>query len=165
MILEEPFPVASLPDLYHWLKSCPTIARAAEFPADWESFEPALRDKLMHVRSWAVRDEWGICGAVLLEPVGQMAAQAYVVSARRAWGKGYLDQAVKAIMGMVFTGERPLSYVIGLVKEHNHLARAFNERVGMRLKNVFPDLLAYELTREQWQGDRLAECPESRRAA
>jgi hypothetical protein len=61
---------------------------------------------------------------------------------------------VREIMGIVFTGEKPLNYVIGLVRDTNRVARLFNLRVGMRLKNVFPDdgYRAYELTREQWKG-------------
>jgi RimJ/RimL family protein N-acetyltransferase len=151
MLLSEPFPTDSIPDLFEWLSSVPAIARAPEFPADWPAFEAQMRERLAACRSWAVRSEDGsLAGAIIMEACGTMALQAYVVSARWAWGKGYLDEAARQVMKIVFEQEG-YSYIIGLVKDTNRAACAFNKRVGMRLKNCFPDLRAYELTREQWQ--------------
>ena len=154
MRISEPFPIESLPELHRWLALCPGIVNAEEFPKDWPAFEVKLADYLPRIRSWAVYAEDGrLSGAVLLEPLGEMAAQAYVASGRWAWGEGLLDQAVRVIMAKVFIAEKPLAYVIGMVKERNRAALRFNERNGMRVKNRFPGLVAFELTREQWLRD------------
>ena len=151
MTISEPFPLESIPDLYQWLASVPAIARAPEFPADWPTFEAQMRERLGASRSWAVRsDDGSLAGAIIMEDCGTMALQAYVVSARWAWGKGYLDEAARQVMAIIL-GQEGYAYIIGLVKATNYPARAFNKRVGMRLKNWFPGLVAYELTREQWE--------------
>ena len=61
-----------------------------------------------------------------------------------------MDEAARQVMAIIL-GQEGYAYIIGLVKATNHPARAFNKRVGMRLKNWFPGLIAYELTREQWE--------------
>ena len=153
MTIAEPFPIESLPELHRWLSLCPGIAGFEGFPKYWEPFAAKMIEYLPQIRSWAVYEDDRLAGAVLLEPVGEMAAQAYVASARWAWGKGYLDQAVRQIMAQVFVGPTPLAYVIGMVKDRNRAAMRFNDRVGMRVKNRFPGLVAFELTREQWLKD------------
>src|ERR1035441_9493121 len=57
----------------------------------------------------------------------------------------------------IILGKEGYAYIIGLVKDTNHPARAFNKRVGMRLKNWFPGLVAYELTREQRSEEHTSE--------
>jgi RimJ/RimL family protein N-acetyltransferase len=159
--LVEPFPEDRLPDLFHWLKVS-MLSRTSGFPVDPDSTE-SLKEALAPIRTWAVFDKSdnALIGAVMFEPVGTMGGTSYVVAVRRAWGTGLMDEAAKLGIRKVFTDQPELEYIFGFVLANNAPARAFDERVGFRLKNVLPqyaeqggklrDMRIYEITREQWE--------------
>lgn len=150
--LTEPFPPSRLADFHHWLASYPLIARAAEFPGDLADFERRIRE-CRNLRTWAVWDRTDdLMGILITEPVGVMGARCYVASSRKAWGKGLLDEGARLAIGQSFEAAPGLAWICGIVAAKNAPANSFNQRVGMNLKNILPELglLHYELTREEW---------------
>jgi RimJ/RimL family protein N-acetyltransferase len=120
-----------------------------------------MRELLPRIRSWAVLDktDGALIGVVMFEPVGAMGGKSYVAARRRSWGKGLLEEAAHLGIREVFRNPE-IGYIFGFVAGNNAPARAFNERIGMRLKNVLPDYVLqagelhdmriYEITRERW---------------
>ncbi len=172
--LIEPFPTDRLSDLFHWLNTS-MIARSGQFP-DSDGFAEKIGD-LSGMRSWGVVDssDEALIGAAILEPVGTMGARSYVASARRAWGKGIMEEAVTECISRSFAQDRNLAWIAGMVVANNMPARHFNERIGMRLKNILPefaeqggkrrDLYVYEMDREQWERASIFEVTRPRWAA
>ena len=163
--LVEPFPPEAIADLYRWLRAS-TISKADGFPSEAEEFSGLLSRALPGLRSWAVYDksDGALIGNVMFEPVGLMGGRSYIASARRAWGTGLMDEAARRVRQWIFTDDQRIGYIFGMVLANNAPARAFNERIGMTLKNILPgysdhggkrrDMLIFEITREQWQAQQ-----------
>ncbi|HLG97144.1 MAG TPA: GNAT family protein [Bryobacteraceae bacterium] len=160
--LVEPFPMTAWKDLHHWLNAS-VIAATDQFPRDEREFHVKIGESLETARSWAVIDQdcGKISGALIFEPIGRMGARTYVASSRAIWGTGLMDEAARVALHKVFTENPELGYVLGMVTSNNYPARAFNERLGFRVKNILPDyvisngtrrdMIVYELTREIWR--------------
>jgi RimJ/RimL family protein N-acetyltransferase len=166
--LYEPFPVlTSWASLYEWLHGCDTICESPAFPKDREEFRSIIAEGLRGMRSWGVYriDTDALIGTLIFEPLGTMGGKTYVASRRAAWGRGYMDEAGRLAIDEVFTRDPNLSYILGMVVANNAPARSYNERLGLRLKNVIPnytvsvgkprDMLMYEMTREAWEATKV----------
>jgi RimJ/RimL family protein N-acetyltransferase len=161
VILEEPFPRERLDEFHHWL-GVSVICRTDEFPQKSNEFAVAMEKALPGMRSWAVfnKSERSLIGIVMFEPFGLMSGKSYVASGRRAWGTGMMEEAAKIGISQVFTDSPQVGYILGLVTANNFPAKAFNQRIGMTLKDILPsytiqagklrDMLIFELTRESW---------------
>lgn len=161
MDLVEPFPESGLAEVHHWLHAARVIATTGEFPKELPLFLDRIRETLPSSRSWGVLDraDMALIGIVIVQPAGLMGFTSYIASARRAWGKGLMDEAARLVMAKLFA-DPSVNYIQGLVLDNNHPSRAFSERIGLRLKNILPqhtlqngklrDLLVYEIARNQW---------------
>jgi RimJ/RimL family protein N-acetyltransferase len=159
--LVEPFPVEQVSHVYEWLKAYPLIGAQPGFPSTPTELIEAVQSESS--RSWAVIEESSgeAVGFLLLAKYGTLGAQAFVASARRAWGKGWMVEAGREAINQSFSDDPSLDYIFGLVVEANAPAASYNRRVGMRLKNTLPDyaqvdgklsnMLVFELTRESWK--------------
>jgi RimJ/RimL family protein N-acetyltransferase len=159
--LVEPFPLDRTAEFHHWL-GVSTISKTDEFPQCEKDFSAAMEKALPGLRTWGVLDQTDgkLIGIVIYEPFGRMGGRTYVASARRAWGRGLMEDAARLVTNELFANPQT-GYLFGFVTSNNAPARAFNERVGMRLKDILPDytvqdgkrrdMLIYEMTREAWE--------------
>jgi RimJ/RimL family protein N-acetyltransferase len=154
--LVSPFPEANICDMHRWMRTA-MIAQTDDCPQDPAEFEARTREVLAGLQSWGVIDktDGAVIGVVLIEPVGMLGAKSYIASARRAWGKGLMDEAARMVMKEVFGSGA--THIQGWVLENNAPSKAFSKRIGMRLKNILPghtmqggrlrDVHVYEVTR------------------
>jgi RimJ/RimL family protein N-acetyltransferase len=168
--LIDPFPIAEIPHLYNWMRAYKNIVESDLSPKDLPSFEAYFKEILPNCITYGVidrentlgfRHEAPIIGMVMFEPNSPWNKYIHIASNRRAWGSGFMDQAITLAVADLFTLDPSLLRVSAFVLANNSPVRALAKRLGWQFEGVMKDMVAqgevgksvvhYGLTRAVWQ--------------
>jgi RimJ/RimL family protein N-acetyltransferase len=176
--LIEPFPVGESARAFKWFHSYRNVTESDITPKTPEDFNIHLRTLLAlpGVRSFGVIDkdnklniphEAPLIGMLLFEPAGPWNCYIHLASTRRAWGSGFIDEAITVAVDTLFAEQPDLQRISAFVMPANAPVKGLARRMGMRyegcmrniiLKNGNPmNLLHFGITRPEWIAKRLSD--------
>jgi RimJ/RimL family protein N-acetyltransferase len=177
--LLDPFPVSEISHLYSWMRAYKNIVESDLSPKDLPSFERYFNGIIPQCQTYGVidknntlkfRHEAPIIGLVMFEPNTHWNKYIHIASNRRAWGSGFIDQAINLAIKDVFDNIPHLLRISGYVLTNNSPMRALAKRLGWQFEGVMKDMITqdgvaktlvhYGLTRAMWE-DRQTKATEA----
>ena len=167
--LIEPFPLREAKRVFGWLHAYKNIVENDLSPKTPESFEEFMINLLPNVRSFGVidrdnvlgfRHEAPLIGMVVFEPYTIWNSFIHLASTRRAWGSGFMDEAIDRALTDIFETTPTLLRVTGLALANNGPVKGLARRLGWQyegkqhdaiLQDGEPrDLVQFCVTRRAW---------------
>ena len=167
--LIEPFPVREAKRVFGWLHAYKNIIENDLSPKTPEEFETFMINILPNVRSYGVidknntlgfRHEAPLVGMVVFEPQSVWNFFIHIASTRRAWGSGFMDEAINVAIKDLFDTVPSLLRVTGLTLSNNSPVKGLARRLGWHyegkqhdavLQDGEPrDLIQLGITRREW---------------
>lgn len=168
--LIEPFPITEAKRVFKWLRAYKNIIESDLSPKTPEEFEEYFKTILPHIRSFGVidknsalgfRHEAPLIGMVVFEPATVWNCYLHIASNRRAWGTGFMDEAVRAGIAEVFASTPNLLRVSAYVLAKNGPVKGMARRLGFTFEGLLRDLVTqrgeprnvihFGYTRADWQ--------------
>lgn len=170
--LIEPFPPSQIKRLRGWMYCYKTLVVSDADAQTPEEFLEVIESRLHlpQVRSWGVIDklnqinhkhEAPLIGFLAAERVSPYNLYMHVASSRSCWGKGFIDEAARALFSHLFTTEPDLLRLSASIIAKNSPAKALAHRLGFEREGLMKhlilqegepqDVVHYGLTRTRWQ--------------
>lgn len=169
--LIEPFPTQEAKRVYGWMHCYKNMIETDVYPKTPEEYEEFFKTKLPFTRSFGVIDrdnklgfkhEAPLVGMVIYEPASPYNCYIHVASPRRAWGKGFIDQAIVASIDHIFETEPSLLRISAFCLENNGPVKGLARRLGFKYEGCIFDMISqngvpknvlhFGMTRQNWEG-------------
>ena len=172
--LIEPFPTSECRRVFSWLHAYKNIVEtdlSAKTPEEFAEFLGGMVNS-PGIRSFGVIDKFNqvgfkheapLVGMIVYEPASPWNAYCHVASTRRAWGKGFIDEAIRTTIGQLFGDTPNLLRISALVLSTNGPVKGLVRRLGARYEGCMKDmvlqggeprdLLHFGITRKMWLPD------------
>lgn len=150
--LISPFPPSYLPRLVKWSHQYKSLITSDFGPQTDDELETTFARTIDTQLTYGVVDKANkiglpegsgpiVIGAFMVEETLPTNCYLHVISQRRAWGKGLMDEAAEMVIADLF-GERPdLQRLSGYMMAHNRAVQAYTKRHGFRKDGMFKDML------------------------
>jgi RimJ/RimL family protein N-acetyltransferase len=177
--LIEPFPLSEAKRAFGWIHCYRNLIESDLSPKTPEEFEAYLQAILPATRSFGVIDknnqlgfkhEVPLVGMIIFEPATAWNCYVHIASPRRAWGSGFMEEAIKGALTEVFDTEPYLTRVSAYVLENNNPVKGLARRLRWEYEGRMRDLITqngepknvlhFGITRRSWverYGQQVAE--------
>lgn len=170
-----PFPVREAHRVYGWMHCYKTICETDSSPKTKEDFETWMQTQLSNpnLLTFGVIDKNNklnlkhpapLIGIVMFERAGETNGYLHCVSSRKAWGSGFMDQALRAVITAVFKNIPELLRVSSMPLDKNFPAKAMARRMGGVFEGRLDDMclqdgepvavVHFGITRRNWQNQQ-----------
>jgi RimJ/RimL family protein N-acetyltransferase len=173
--LIEPFPVQEARRVFGWFHAYKNIVETDISPKTPEEFEAFFKALIPNCRSYGIIDknhklsikhEAPLVGIVVFEPQTVYNFYIHVASTRKAWGSGFIDQALNASIDDVFDLVPSLLRISAYVLANNGPVKGLARRMGFKFEGVHSDmvlkdgvprdLIHFGMTRREWEKRKTA---------
>lgn len=182
--LIEPFPMREAKRVFGWLHAYRNIVESDLSPKTPEEFEAYFQRLLPHIRSFGVIDRDNklkyrhpapLIGMIAFEPSTPWNCYIHIASNRRAWGSGFMDQAVTTALDEIFATEPTLLRISAFVLSGNGPVKAMIRRIGGRFEGLHKDwvtqngkpknVIHFGVTRQEWKRLKTVQPEENKEPA
>lgn len=149
--LISPFPMSQFPRLMKWTHNFKSLINWDYGPQTDEEMAEVLKAKIASAPSWAIIDKNNVSGYNTTDPIvigafmGEVASPVnmylHVISQRRTWGKGLMDEAGLLLIGDVFAENKDLLRVSAAMVANNRAVRNYAYRLGFRSEGLIRDMV------------------------
>jgi len=145
-----PFPLLYLERLIKWTHQYKSLITHDFTPSDDASLTEGFKDHIENQLSYAVVDKHNkiglpsdepiVVGGYFIEASTPVNVYTHVVSQRRCWGKGLMDEAAGMVVKDLFDTQPQLQRISAYMVANNRAVIHFIEKQGFAREGVFRDM-------------------------
>ena len=169
--LISPFPPAYLDRLVKWTHQFKSLLTWDLGPQTDSEILESMSNAILNKPTYGVVDKYNkiglpnpegpiVVGAFILDEASPVNLYAHVVTQRRAWGKGLMDEGGRLLIDTLFNERPDLLRISATMLANNNAAISFVKKFGFKREGVMPhmvrvagkptDCVHMGLTREQY---------------
>ncbi len=162
--LVRPFPPDQIRFVYEWTHAYSELTENDDSPATIELYEALMGLKFSMCTSYGMLRAGtanGLIGVLYCEPAGPRNGYLHIAMSRRAWGRGWTDEAVSLGIRDLFERYPEFTRLSAVMLERNRMAQSLARRMGFTLEATLADMVLqmgtprsvvhFGLTRRDWE--------------
>lgn len=140
---QSPFPPEGLQAAYEWHRRTSTCISGESHTLP--EFVALIHGCLLRsdARSWGISVDGVLSGMVIFDPIYRVTSlvdgSIHIALARRAWGKGIIQEVSRSIIPQLFTEIPTLQRLTGFTPHHYRASLAVGEALGFQREGVMRD--------------------------